>query len=74
MKPLDMRFGSDTVQDNIKTMSDYLAQALATAALIATCDLRAVAADIDVEKAKPLDHGPNYDEPDKEAVILLGHA
>lgn len=45
-------------------------EALATASLIASCDLRVVATNIDVEKAKPVDHGPAYDELDKEALEL----
>ncbi len=69
MKPLDARFGSVTVQDCIKTLSSPAQEALAS--LIASYDLRVVATNIDVEKAKPVDHGPTYDELlDNEALKL----
>lgn len=39
--------------------------------LIASCDLKVVAPNIDVEKAKPVDQGPTYDELSKVAVKLV---
>ncbi len=68
MKPLDIRFGADTVQDGIMTLSSLAQEAMATATPIASCDLRVVASDIDVEKAKPVDHGPTYEDLDREAA------
>lgn len=68
MKPLDIRFGKDAVQSCNKSMASLAQGALATAVVIASCDLMVLSLDTDVEKAKPLDHGPTYEELDKAVV------
>ena len=52
------------------TLSNLAQEALAAASLIASRDLRVVASDIDVEKAKPVDHGPTYEELVRDALQL----
>lgn len=58
------------MQDCIKTMARMALEVLAVAALTASCDLKVVAADIDVEKAKPLNQGPTHDELTKATTRL----